>query len=329
MLEKTGRLVLERFESHALRDNRQGDPWVRTIPVYLPPSYDNTRTRYAVIYWLHGFGQTALWGVNGSEWVPSLPRCMDRVIAGGAPETILVMDDGFTRFGGAQYLNSPATGRYEDYVIDEIIPYIDRQYRTMPDRRHRGVDGKSSGGYGALALAMRHPHSFGGVASHSGDIYFEACYRPLFWEFLNAVNRADGVERFLDHFLTLPKKDDRAYIAALSMCYSPNPDRPPYYFDLPVDVETGEILPDVWARWAALDPVFMVGPHADALRSLRTIYLDCGNRDQYFGHFGARLFSRKLGEIGVRHEYLEYDDDHLYVNYRYVESLRRLAETLA
>jgi enterochelin esterase family protein len=329
MPERPGRIVLDRFESQRLRGNRHGDPAARTIPVYLPPGYDGARDRYAVVYWLHGFGQTALWGVNGNAWVPSLPQCMDRIIGEGAPETLLVMVDGFTRFGGAQYLNSPANGMYEDYIIEELIPYIDRTYRTKPDRRHRGVDGKSSGGYGALALAMRHPQTFSAVGSHSGDIYFEACYRPLFWPFLNAVNRAGGVDKFLDHFLTLQKKDDRAYVAALSMCYSPNPNRPPYYFDLPVDIETGEILPEVWARWTALDPVFMAEPHADALRSMRTIYLDCGNRDQYFGHFGARLLSRRLTRLGISHEYLEYEDDHLFVNYRYVESLHRIAVALA
>jgi len=326
--QSIGRVVLERFESKALRGNPHGDPYVRTIPVYLPPSYDQAGDRYPVIYWLHGFGQTALWGINGSLWIPSLPMCMDRIIAEGSPECIVVMIDGFTRFGGAQYLNSPANGAYEDYIISELIPYIDRTYRTKPDRDHRGVDGKSSGGYGALVLAMRHPRHVSAVASHSGDIYFEACYRPLFWEFLNRIAAFGGVNGFLDHFLTLPKRDDRAYVAALCMCYSPNTDRPPYYLDLPVDTTTGELIPDVWGRWCALDPVEMVGPHQDALRSMRVIFFDCGNRDQYFGHYGARLLSRRLTLLGIAHEYQEYEDDHLYVNYRYVESLRRLAAVL-
>jgi S-formylglutathione hydrolase FrmB len=254
---------------------------------------------------------------------------MDRIIAQGAPETILVMIDGHTRFGGSLYLNSPANGQYEDYIIDELIPYIDRTYRTKPGRDHRGIDGKSSGGYGALALAMRHPQCFAAVASHSGDIYFEAAYRPLFWEFLNQVHRAGGVEKFLDQYLALPKRYDGANIAALSMCFSANPARPPYYFDLPVDVVTGELIPGVWAQWTALDPVFMAEPCAAALRSMRMIYLDCGNRDQYYLHFGARLLSRRLTSLGIAHEHDEYEDDHLYVNYRYVESLRRLAVSLA
>jgi S-formylglutathione hydrolase FrmB len=329
MSEAMGRVILDRFESQALRGNPHGDPHVRTIPVYLPPSYDASGNRYPVIYWCHGFAQTALWGVNGSPGIPSLSMCMDRIINAGAPEAILVMIDAFTRFGGSLYLNSPANGQYEDYIIGDLIPYIDRTYRTKPARDHRGVDGKSSGGFGALALAMRHPQQFSAVGSHSGDIYFEAAYRPLFWEFLNQVHRAGGVEKFLEQYLALPKRYDGAYIAALSMCFSPNPARPPYYFDLPVDIVTGELLPDVWARWTALDPVSMAEPCAEALRSMRVIYLDCGSRDQYYLHFGARLLSRRLTSLGIGHEHYEYDDDHLFVNYRYVESLSRIAAVIA
>lgn len=329
MSERVGRVILDRFESQVLQGNPHGDPHVRTIPVYLPPSYHTSGERYPVIYWCHGFAQTALWGVNGSPGIPSLATCMDRAIAAGAPEAILVMVDAFTRFGGSLYLNSPANGRYEDYIIDELIPYIDRTYRTKPVREHRAVDGKSSGGFGALALAMRHPTRFCAVGSHSGDIYFEAAYRPLFWEFLNQVHRAGGVDQFLDAYLALPKRYDAAYIAALSMCFSPNMNRPPYYFDLPVDVVTGELRPDVWARWTALDPVSMATTCTDALRAMRLIYLDCGNRDQYYLHFGARLLSRTLTGLGIKHEYYEYEDDHLYVNYRYPESLGRIAAVIA
>lgn len=329
MAEKIGRVVLDRVEIEALRGNPHGDPHVRIIPVYLPPSYDRSNDRYPVIYWCHGFAQTSLWGVNGSPGIPSLATCMDRAIAAGAPETILVMIDAHTRFGGSLYLNSAANGRYEDYIIDELIPYIDRTYRTKAERAHRAVDGKSSGGFGALALAILHPRSFCAVGSHSGDMYFEAAYRPLFWEFLNQMKRAGGVRPFLDEYLARPKRYDEAYIPALSMCFSPNPDNPPYYFDLPMDTVTGELIPEVWARWTALDPVVLAETHTEALRSMRVIYLDCGNRDQYYLHFGARLLSRTLARLGVKHEHYEYDDDHLFVNYRYPESLRRIAAAIA
>ncbi len=330
-MSTTGRVVIEQIESRALAGNRQGDPATRSIPVYLPPGYDGG-SAFPTIYWLHGFTGTAMSAVNTSPWVPSLPECMDRVIAAGAPPAILVMVDGFTRFGGSQYLNSEANGRYEDFVVEEIVSHVDRRFRTLASPAHRGVNGKSSGGYGALVLAMRHPDVFGGVASHSGDIYFEACYLPDFWKFCNIVARHGGVDGFLRAFLEMPKKTPDAVtavnIAAMAMAYSPNPRRPPFYFDPPCDSYTGEIDKAVWARWLEWDPVHMAARYADNLRRLRLIYVECGTKDQFNLHFGARLLHGRLEALGVRGEFVEFDDDHTAVNYRYVESLRRLCEAL-
>ncbi|MDR7481475.1 MAG: alpha/beta hydrolase-fold protein [Armatimonadota bacterium] len=330
---RSGTLVVEQIESRVLAGNPLGDPAVRRIPVYLPPDYDRTQAAYPVIYWLHGFTGTALAAINYNPWVPSLPECMDRAMAAGAPPAILVMVDGFTKFGGSQYLNSEATGRYEDFVVHELVAYVDRRYRTLPSPAHRGIDGKSSGGYGALVLAMRHPDVFGAAASHSGDMLFEACYLPDFWKFCATVGKYGGVEAFLRAFLEMPKKTPEALtavnIAAMAMAYSPNPARPPFFFDLPVDPTTGEIVDATWQRWLARDPVRMAGSHADALRRLRLLYFECGTRDQYNLHFGARALHRRLEALGVAHEYREFDDDHSGINYRYVESLRRLCDVLA
>src|SRR3990172_3385248 len=326
-----GRVVIEQVESRALTGNRQGDPNVRKIPVYLPPGYDGGAA-YPAIYWLHGFTGTAMAAINANPWVPSLPECMDRVIAAGAPPAILVMVDGFTRFGGSQYLNSDANGRYEDFVVEETVAHIDRRYRTLAAPAHRGLNGKSSGGYGALVLAMRHPDVFGGVASHSGDMFFEACYKPDFWKFCNIVAKHGGVEGFLRAFLEMPKKTSDAVtavnIAAMAMAYSPNPQRPPFHFDLPFDPDTGEIDDAVWARWLAWDPVHMAARYVENLAKLRLIYIECGSRDQFNLHFGARQLHHRLEALGIRHEYQEFDDDHTSVNYRYVQSLRRLCEAL-
>ena len=326
-----GRVVIEQVESRALAGNRQGDPNVRKIPVYLPPGYDGGAA-YPAIYWLHGFTGTAMAAINANPWVPSLPECMDRVIAAGAPPAILVMVDGFTRFGGSQYLNSEANGRYEDFVVEETVAHIDRRYRTLAAPAHRGLNGKSSGGYGALVLAMRHPDVFGGVASHSGDMFFEACYKPDFWKFCNIVAKHGGVEGFLRAFLEMPKKTSDAVtavnIAAMAMAYSPNPQRPPFHFDLPFDPHTGEVDEAVWARWLAWDPVHMAARYVENLAKLRLIYIECGSRDQFNLHFGARQLHHRLEALGIRHEYQEFDDDHTSVNYRYVQSLRRLCEAL-
>lgn len=330
-MDGRGRVVVETFESQVLRGNPLHDPHVREIPVYLPPGYEaEPRRRSPVIYWLHGFTGIGLSAINRSLWTPSLPELMDRVIQGGAPPAILVMPDGSTRYGGSQYLNSPATGRYEDYIVGELVPYIDRTYRTKPTADHRGVVGKSSGGYGALVLAMRHPEIFGGVASHSGDMYFEACYKPFFWKALNTVNRHGGVEGFLRAFEAMPKKardatDALTIYVAMAMAYSANADGS---YDLPVDLHTGEMRDAVWARWLQWDPVDMVERHADALRKMQLIYIECGTKDEWNLHYGARILHRRLQQLGIVHEHQEFDDDHANIQYRYVESLGRLARAL-
>lgn len=331
-MESRGSVVIERFESQVLRGNPLGDPYVRDIPVYLPPDYEAaTSRRFPVIYWLHGFTGIGLSSIAKSLWTPSLPELMDRVIAEGAPPAILVMPDGSTRYGGSQYINSPATGRYEDHIVRELVPYIDQQYRTQPGADHRGVVGKSSGGYGALVLAMRNPDIFRGVASHSGDMYFEAGYKPFFWKALNVINRHHGMAGFLRAFDAMPKKardaaDALTILVAMAQAYSGNPDGS---FDLPLDVTTGEMRDAVWARWLEWDPVMMAERHAGALRQLRLLYIECGTRDEWNLHYGARILHRRLEALGIAHEHAEFDDDHGNIQYRYIESLRRLAGALA
>jgi enterochelin esterase-like enzyme len=327
-----GKVVIETVRFQALSDNPLGDPADRSIPIYLPPGYEtDVARRYPVIYWLHGFSGTALAEAVGTPWAPALPELMDAVIHEGAPVAMVVMADGFTKYGCGQFINSSATGRYEDAII-ELVAFIDRRFRTMPASAHRGLDGKSSGGYAALVLGMRNPDIFGAVASHSGDLYFEACYRTGFWEAANTVQRYGGLESFLATFLTLPKKPPdmvraMATMVAMAMAYSPNPDSPAG-FDLPVNVETGELNKAVWRRWLTWDPVVIADAHADALRAMRLVYFECGSRDQFFSHFGARLLHQRLERLGVAHEYQEFDDDHSGVNYRYPESLRRLCFAL-
>lgn len=325
-----GSVVIEPFESQVLKGNPLGDPHVREIPVYLPPGYDDGG-HYPVIYWLHGFTGFGLSAVARSLWTPSLPELMDRVIAEGAPPAILVMPDGSTRYGGSQYLNSPATGRYEDHVVRELVPHIDRTYRTRAAREHRGVVGKSSGGYGAVVLAMRNPDVFGAVASHSGDMYFEAGYKPFFWKALNVINKHRDLSAFLRAFEAMPKKERAAtdalmLLVAMAQAYSANPDGS---YDLPVDLHTGELREAAWARWLEWDPVYMAERHAAALRRMKLIYIECGSKDEWNLHYGARLFHRRLEGLGIPHEHVEFDDDHSNIQYRYVESLRRLAQALA
>jgi enterochelin esterase family protein len=331
--QRVGRVVLEAVHSPALAGNRLGDPAVRYTPVYLPPEYAaEPERRFPVIYWLHGFTGTAFGGLSWRPWEPSLPELMDRASRQTGTPAILVLVDGFTKYGGSQYLNSSYNGRYEDYVVRDVVSHVDARYRTIAAPAGRAVAGKSSGGYGALVLGMRHPDVFGALASVSGDCYFELCYKPDFPKLLGQIARHGGVQAFLDAFLALPKKSGEAVgainMAAMAMAYSPNPAHP-LGFELPFDTYSGEIDAAVWARWEAHDPVHLVATHAAHLRQLRLVYLEAGTRDEYHLQYGARILHRRLEEHGVAHEHAEFDDGHGGINYRYDVALGKLLAALS
>ncbi|MBI2346920.1 MAG: esterase [Deltaproteobacteria bacterium] len=323
------------FVSRILRNNPLGDPSTRPTPIYLPFSYLRApRRRYQVVYFLPGYTGTGLACCNSGAWSPSLPERFDRLIGEGRmPEAICVMVDGFTAYGGSQYINSSATGRYMDYIARELVPWIDRHYRTNPHAMGRVVIGKSSGGFGALTIAMRRPGVFGAVGAHSSDIYFEYCFKTDFPRALRNLDRYRGsLPRFLQAWRSHPKRlgsDFSAAILAIAMasCYSPNR-RAPLGFDLPFDPATGEMRAAVWRRWQAWDPFIAVKRYASPLRSLRSLYLDVGTRDEYHLQYGHRIFVRELKRLRIPHHYETFDDGHRDTSYRYDRSLPFLLRRL-
>ncbi|MBI5650966.1 MAG: esterase [Chloroflexi bacterium] len=325
----TGTIIFETITSDVLRDNPLGDPFVRRVPIYLPPGYAASDARYPTVYMLSGFTGRGTMQLNDSMWEENLAQRLDRLIASGAIRPlIVVMPDCLTRLGGSQYLNSSAVGRYEDHVAQELVAFTDNQYRTIAHRDARAVVGKSSGGYGALILAMRHPDVFGLLASHSGDLYFEYCYKQDIIGALRGLKKFGGLEKFLAHVKTIRPRDrdyrETLNTVAMAACYSPNPNAP-HGFDLPIDLETGELRAEVWARWLEWDPVQLVDKHLDALRSLRLIYLDAGLRDEFNLQYGARIFAKRLKERGINFVHEEFDDGHFDIQYRYDVSLKAIS----
>ncbi|MFI5371933.1 MAG: alpha/beta hydrolase, partial [Candidatus Eisenbacteria bacterium] len=270
---RRGQVVIERFESAVLEGNPAGDPNRRDIPVYLPPSYaDAPDRRYPVVYVLTGFTSRGRMLLNDNPWSPSLDDRLDGLIgAGRMGEMIVVMPDGFTRYGGSQYMDSAATGRYGTHIAQELVTHVDRRFRTLATREHRGVMGKSSGGFGALSLAMRHPGVFGAAACHSGDMYFEYCYLPDIPRFVAEVMRAGGVEKWFQTFQgKIQKKHEDLEVLnmlAMAAAYSPDPAEP-LGIALPADPVTGRFREEVWKRWLEHDPLRMLERHADTLRAL-------------------------------------------------------------
>jgi enterochelin esterase family protein len=327
-----GTITIETITSDVVRGNSLGDPFVRRVPIYLPPDYDASNARYPVVFVLAGFTGRGITFLNDAPWGETMAERMDRLIAQGKVQPmILVMPDCFTRLGGSQYINSPAVGRYEDHVTQELVAFVDEKYRTLADRDHRAVVGKSSGGYGAIILALRHPDVFGLMASHSGDLYFEFCYKSDFAGALRGLKKYGGLDKFWNDFPTIHPQDrdfrSLLNILAMSACYSPNPNAP-YGFDLPFDLETGELREDVWQRWLGWDPVCIVDKHLNALRSLRLIYFDAGLRDEFNLQYGARIFAKRLSARGINFVHQEFDDGHFDIQYRYDNSLQAISDAL-
>src|SRR4051812_3764086 len=222
-----GAVVIETIESRALVGNPLGDPTSRRTPVWLPPSYAQApERRYPVIYWLAGYAGTGEMLFSGSPWQPGLGDRLDRLVGSGAMgEVIVVAPDAFTRWGGSQYLDSSAAGAYETYLTAEVVTAIDARFRTRPTREGRAIGGKSSGGYGALVLAMRHPELFSAVASHAGDMYFELSLLPDLPVAARTLRRHGGVAGFVAHFEGREKKDGADFttmmVLAMAAAYSP------------------------------------------------------------------------------------------------------------
>jgi S-formylglutathione hydrolase FrmB len=247
------------------------------------------------------------------------------------PPVVVAFPDCFTRLGGNQYINSAALGRWEDFLVDEMLPAVETRFGCGGPRR-RGVFGKSSGGYGSLVHAMRRPDIWSAAASHSGDIGFELTYAGDFPKVLRALARHGGSIETLIHAIEdneKPSDADTHNLMALAMAASYDPDPTAFLgIRLPVDPYTCERIPERWANWLAWDPLEMVRSRADALRGLRGLFIDCGDIDQYNLVYGARAFHRILDELGVSHVYEEFADDHTRIDYRMDRSLPFLARAL-
>ena len=331
-----GRFDEHVFESDALRGNPLGDPHERPLWVYLPPGYDDDpERRYASVYMIQGLtGQLDMWR-NRSAFRLNFPELADELFGrGDAPPCVLVWVDAWTSYGGSQFLDSPGTGNYHTYLCDEVVPWVDEHYRTLAAPEHRGIQGKSSGGYGAMVTPMLRPDLFRGLATHAGDALFENAYLPEFRESVRALrNDYEGsFDKFWEEFRSRPAltKDSDAVLLnswCMAACYSADDDGT---IQLPFDTDTAELIPDVWERWLAWDPVRMVPKHADTLRGMRAIYIDAGTRDEWYLDLGAEAFRRALADIGVTDVSFElFDARHGGIEYRYPLGLKYLVERLS
>ena len=335
--ELAGRLDEHVITSDLLRDNPLGDPHERPLWVYLPPGYDAGQDRrYPVVYVIQGFtGHVAMWR-NRNPYRQPFTETADAVFARGeAPPALVVYVDAWTSYGGSQFVDSPGTGRYHSYLCEEVVPWVDRRYRTLADAAHRAIAGKSSGGFGAMITPMLRPDLFGALATHAGDALYELSYIPEFGPAVRLLRDYDGdIWRWWDDFrsrVSFTKPADQVLLGLLGVaaCFSAHEDGT---VDLPFDQWTGALRPEVWERWLDWDPVRMAPRYAGALRSLRAIWIDAGTRDEYYLDLGAEAFRQALREVGVADEVIRFelfDAAHAGIDYRYPLSLAWLCQRIA
>jgi len=323
-----GRLDYLVVESQALRGNPLGDPHRRPLYVYRPPGADG---ELPVVYLLHAFGQRADVLVEPQGYDPRLIDRIDELFSKAeVPPALVVVPDGWTRFGGSQWIDSAGSGRYLEYLAEEIVPFVDAEYDTSGQR---AVTGHSSGGYGALVAALLRPDIFSAVGAHAPDSLFEHVFMRDFPDAARQLrDRFDGSwDVFLKSFETREAFDFGSFglpvmLYAMACCYSPGPDGSP---EFPFEIPTGKVIDDVWERWLAWDPTRLLELHVDSLKSMTTIYLEAGRSDEHYLDLGTHALARHLDQAGIEHEFVLFDGRHGGNKHRLMLSIEKLARGLA
>ncbi|MDE3115729.1 MAG: enterochelin esterase [Pseudomonadota bacterium] len=319
------------LDSKVLAGNLLRDPIERAIDVYVP--YGTDGRGLPLLVDVVGFTAGGPAHTNWKNFGENVPERLDRLIAREEMKPCVVaFPDCFTKLGGNQYVNSSAMGRWADFLIEEAVPFVEKKYGCGGAGK-RGLFGKSSGGYGAMVHALLYPEFWSASACHSGDMGFDLMYRHEFVPVLRALAKSGGtIGEWIDAFWKQPKvKDSDVHVLmmlAQAASFDPDPAEP-YGVRLPVTPDTCEVIAERWGNWLAWDPLTMVETRAEGLKTLKLLYLDCGNVDQYNLVYGARRMHRTLMRLGVPHTYEEFSDNHSSVDYRMDTSLPLLAEALS
>jgi S-formylglutathione hydrolase len=292
--------TLERIKIHgkSLEGNLLGESADPDVSIYLPPSYATERTRrYPVVYLLHGYTNSDLgyFGPSGRQLHVIAERVFE---SGAAREMILVMPNAMNAFGGSMYSNSVTAGNWEGYVVDDLVAYMDKNYRTIASRDGRGLAGHSMGGYGTLRIGMKRPDVFSAIYALSSCCLNEGTVRgrgdgPSPAELVKTMEEARG-NRGAQGML------------ARAAAWAPNPKNPPFYLDLPT--KNGEVVPEVAVKWAANSPVAMLDQYVPNLKKMKAIALDIGLQDNLIT--GNRLIVERMTAFGIAHTFETYEGDH-------------------
>lgn len=304
----------------------------RKFPVYLPPQ-SNKSQEIPVLYFL------AAWGNRAHKYLSSdsvfgvdLESQFDLAITqGDLPPCVLVFPEMSTPWGSSQFINSPSLGNYQDYLCNEVVPFVESTLQLMGGAKSRAVLGHSSGGFGALHACFDRPEIFPFACSASGDSFFEVSLLPLVSPALLEIQRAGSVESFLKDFLEHPNPGSLGYskmmtmmLLSLAPCYAPRPNQPPLYGEIFFDLKTGRLNQTVWKEYLNWDPVHRIQKLEDAASSIKFILLDAGLQDEFSAQWGHRQIHEELLKKKIPSEISEFSGKHSGHNWRFLERVRKL-----
>ena len=299
-----GTVLHVKLHGESLNGNLDGDSTDRHVSVYLPAGYKtNPKRHYPVVYFLHGFTDNdSKWYGLTKHWI-NLPAILDTVFSlGRAKEMIFVTPDADTKFRGSMYSNSITTGNWEDFVAKELVAYMDANYRTIPKAASRGLAGHSMGGYGTMRIGERHPDVFSGIylLSPASLAPIDASTMPHgMLSAIEAVKTNDDITK-ADFFVK--------YALASAAAWSPNPNNPPLFLDLPV--KNGQPVMSVLNKWAANAPLASLDQYITNLKQLHAIAFDAGNQDKDIAA-NITLLNTELNKYGIKHTYEVYTGTHI------------------
>ncbi|MBT3427618.1 MAG: enterochelin esterase [Gammaproteobacteria bacterium] len=331
-----GRISTLGIESKNLDHNLLGDPGCRQVGVYLPEGIElSSQSRFPLMVDLAGFTGSGFSHLAWKSFAETLPQRIDRLIDEGLMgPSIIAFPDCFTSLGGNQYIDTSVMGNWSTWLVEDMLPQLIDNFPILSEAGNRAVFGKSSGGYGAMLQGMTQGDQWGAVACHSGDMNFQLCYQSELPRIVLALQQSGGsIKSFLDRLGNRKNVSgqDMSILMMLAMAASYDPDpASDYGIRLPVTLDTCELIPERWQNWQAWDPLTLV-EDADvqsSLSSLKNLYIDCGNRDQYYLMFGARALTKRLGALGINHSYEEFEDNHSGIDYRMDLSLPSLYQSI-
>ncbi len=300
---QSGKITQRVVHSDGLEGNLLGDSPDRMVNIYLPPGYDYTDKYYPVIYFLHCYScdHETFFGGSGVQNL-NFKTLMDELIqTDEINPMIIVSPNSKNLFEGSYYTNSVVTGDWEDFIVKDVVQYIDDNYRTLAKRESRGIAGYSMGGYGTIKLAMRNPDLFNAAYMLSA-----AC--------LDFDHYALGpLKSYLIEAVTTTNISGMSLLAlgfvAKGAAFAPDPTSPPKYCHLPVNA-TGELIDSIWQKWLLHDPITILPTFRDSLLQFSAIQFDCGTSDELYLNTSNVTFSSALTQYGIDHVFEEYTGDH-------------------